>query len=133
LRQSVLSYYLEIVMIEMASQETVAQSLGSERAILALHAEWSVPSARALQALERWEREWLHQRKALVVTIYVARTMPEDYLPAVVEWLNAQGLAHLITFGSGEVFWLERGLIIAKLICNVDGDSLTRQTLQVWG
>jgi hypothetical protein len=98
------------------------------RAILALHAQWSFPSVQAMMAVE----QWACQGFILDVPVFVAVTLPDDYHPHVVRWLQLQSLGALASTGGGEVTWLEHGQVVAKLLSKVTAAALTDESLRVW-
>ena len=108
------------------------RALRAERAIVALHVQWSMPAREAVSVVEQWARGLAGGFGASSFQLFLAVTLPDDYHPAFVKWLNDQGLGSLAFSGAGEVLWLESGRIFAKLLCRVTSAALSRQTFQLW-
>jgi hypothetical protein len=118
-------------------ERTMADMLAAARAILCLHAEWSMPSHMAWNSFQKWARERAATNDgngSEAVAVFAA-VDSNQYPPPVVAWLKAQDLENLSSAGHGEVLWLERGRVVSKLIYSPDGllPELTRRTAELWG
>lgn len=111
--------------------ETLREMLSADRAVLVLHARWSVPSLTALKRAEAWERDWVGAKLGEGVRVYCA-VADSEYPAGVVEWLEAEGLGFLQARGAGEVLWLEAGRVVAKCLVPRSTEELVRQTERLW-
>jgi hypothetical protein len=120
--------------IRVENEDTLREALDAPRAILVLHAEWSMPSVLVLGAVRQWESELHRRTQSLAVPMFLAMN-GDAYPPPVVAWLEVNGLESFTCSGWGEVLWLERGRIIAEAHGreSVTPVALTRRTIELWG
>jgi hypothetical protein len=104
-------------------------AMNAPLAILVLDAQWSLASSRVMETMEHWEQA---PQRWIPVPVYAAVTMPDDYHPHVVRWLQGIGLGELTSRGGGEVLWLERGKIIAIAVSGVTAAQVERQASELW-
>ena len=121
-------------MIRVTDVANLERALQCERAILMLHAEWSVPSVETLRAFESWEHRSSEVIKALACELFVAQ--PDDEF--VGRWMKAHPrLKHYLVTGYGEIVWLQKGVVIDILlhmvIKPIDGGRLARHAIKLWG
>jgi hypothetical protein len=116
----------------VGDDQSLNDAMRAERAVLILHARWSMPSHLVAGIVEAWERDWLRHHARPPLPAFVVEA-DDEYPPAAVDWLNAQGLHDLTRTGWGEIFWLERGRVVDKLLVNQTAEALTERTLSAWG
>jgi hypothetical protein len=116
-------------------EKSMADLLAADRAILCLHAEWSMTSVMAWKSFQHWakEREVRGESRASIPTFVDVNR--DSYPPQIVAWLQAQGLDQLTAAGSGEILWLESGCVVSKLAFSHAGIliELTQRTVELWG
>ena len=118
-------------------ERTMSDMLAARRAILCLHAEWSMPSHMAWKSFQNWTMPRAVEGASGVdgaITVFVA--INSDHYPQpVVEWLKAQGLEQFQCSGWGEILWLENGRVVSRLIYSPAGilPALTQRTVDLWG
>jgi len=120
-------------MIRVEDDVTFAQVLRAPRAILVLHAEWSMPSVHVLRIVQRWGEDLRGTSPSAVVPLFMS--VDRDGYPApVIAWLKASGLERYTATGWGEVLWLEEGRVVALAHgrANVIASELTRWTAELW-
>ena len=121
-------------MRRVGDERTMSATLAADRAILLLHAEWSMPSVMAWNSFQKWAAERTVADAVGAIAVFVAINS-NDYPPRVVAWLKGQGLEHLAAAASGEVLWLQGGRVLSKLVYSPDGvvRELTHRTNVLWG
>lgn len=122
-------------MKRIEDEPTLREALAAEQAMLFFHCEWGY-SIFALKSLEKWERERLASGAGPSFVLYVAVDGGlSTYPPALLEWLKSQSLDGLASAGNGELLWLERGRVVAKLVGRrgVSVAELAQRTAELWG
>ena len=114
--------------------EILEYVLQSERAVLVLHAEWSVPSVTTTSEFESWDRSSGPDIAAVRCETFIASTD----LEFVRSWLKSHPrLKHNLDTGWGEILWLQRGEIIEILFHThrqpITEQLLSQNTLKLWG
>jgi hypothetical protein len=116
-------------------EQSMRQLLAADRAILCLHAEWSIQSVMAWKSFHHWvkEREVLDASGGTIVTFVAVNS--DRYPPPIVDWLEAQELGRLTAAGGGEILWLEAGRVVSMLVYSSAGilTELTQRTVELWG
>jgi hypothetical protein len=120
-------------MVRVEDDATFEQVLRAARAILVLHAEWSMPSVLVLRIVQRWEEHLRHASPPAARPLFVAINR-DEYPAPVIAWLKASGLERYTATGWGEVLWLEDGRVVALAHggANVTASELTRRTAELW-
>ena len=84
------------------------------------------------------KRRWLRRsaysiHETLLLLVVDAGVL--TYPPALLEWLKSQSLDGLAFAGNGELLWLERGRVVAKLVGRrgVSVAELVQRTAELWG
>jgi len=122
-------------MKHLRDEQTWREAIAAEQAMLFFHCEWGY-SISVLRTLEKWEREWLASGSAPPVAVYMAADGDDSaYPPSLLQWLKSQSLDALAFAGNGEILWLERGRVVAKLMRprGVSPAELTQRTAELWG
>jgi len=120
-------------MVRVEDDVAFEQVLRAPRALLVLHAEWSIPSVLVLRIVQRWEEDLRRRSPSAAVPVFVAVNR-DEYPAPVIAWLKASGLERYTATGWGEVLWLEDGRVVALAHggANVTASELTRRTAELW-
>jgi hypothetical protein len=121
-------------MLPVVDEATLQPALSAPRAILVLHAEWSMPSVIVLRSVQQWEADLRRRPASSDIALFFAVT-GDAYPAPVVAWLKTTGMERFASTGWGEVFWLEHGRVIAQTYghANASPSELTRRTAELWG
>src|SRR5579859_6764706 len=104
-------------MIAIVDRSDLARAMTCERAIVMLHAEWSMQSTKNFELVEQWERDWREAGRVPEFDGFVVIT-DNTYPGFIVEWLrNQQRLKGYLATGWGEIIWLDRGRVLDVQWC----------------
>ncbi len=124
-------------MKRIEDEAALRDAVRADRAMLFLHAVWSMESCVALHVVHEWDRDWLRPSEIISAGVFLAvyGGNADGYPPSVVRWLTRQGLVNLSCAGNGEVLWLQHGRVVDKVLSyrDITAADLTRRTMALWG
>jgi hypothetical protein len=121
-------------MVAVTDDETLRHAGSAPRAILMLHAEWSMPSVLVLRTVRQWEENWLRRSTLSDLPLFIA-IKSDWYPPSVLAWMGSAGVERFRDTGNGEMLWLENGRVVEYAFGSrlVTDPELTRRTRERWG